>query len=226
MNQKLKKYIPLVDFIGTVCGENFEVILHDVTNVKESVVAVKNGYLSGRKVGDPMTDLSIQILKDKEYLSKPYIANYEGKLKNGKTFISATYFIKDGDELIGFLCINHDPSMLLALNAQVCRLMEAFHIPSEGGPTPYTEILDGSINDISNYLIHKVVSDFAVAPPRMTREEKAKVVEELERQKIFEAKGSVAKAAKELCISEPTLYRYLKQIRSHAEHSRKEGENR
>jgi len=214
MNQKLARYIPLVDFIGTACGKNFEVILHDVTNVKESVIAVKNGYLSGRKVGDPMTDLSIQILKSKEYLDKTYIANYKGKLKSGKIFISATYFIKENDELIGLLCINYDPSMILELNAQVNKLMEAFNILPKESSTPYTEILDGSINDISSYLIHKIVSDFTVAPSRMTRDEKVKIIEELERQKIFAARGSIAKSAKELCISEPTLYRYLKKIRS------------
>ncbi|MHC1723102.1 MAG: transcriptional regulator [Aminipila sp.] len=214
-DRKLKKYIPLVEFLGTACGRNFEVILHDISNPKCSVIAVKNGHLSGRKIGDPMTDLSIKIMNDNEHLKKDFIANYEGRLKNGKIFVSSTYFIKEDNELIGMLCINHDPSIVMQLDRQVKELMNSFNIlSSEEDKASYTETLDGSINNISYSIIHKAISRLNVQPFRMTPDEKIKVIKELERQGIFTTKGSISQTAKELNISEPTVYRYLKKIRN------------
>ena len=115
-NAKLNKYIPLVNFISTACGRDYEVILHNTTNPASSVIAIENGHLSGRKIGDPMTDFALSIMNDKVHEDKNFITNYEGRLKNGKTFVSSTYFIKEGGKLIGMLCINYDVSQMINLS--------------------------------------------------------------------------------------------------------------
>ena len=48
----------------------------------------------------------------------------------------------------------------------------------------------------------------------MTPQEKEQVIQALEHQGVFSTKGSVGQAAKELNISEPTVYRYLRRIRT------------
>ena len=52
----LERYIPLVKFMGEICGKNYESILHDVSSPERSVIAACNEQLSGRRVGDTMTE--------------------------------------------------------------------------------------------------------------------------------------------------------------------------
>lgn len=75
----LERYIPLVEFMGKICGKNYEIILHDVSTPERSVIAACNGHLSGRRVGDPMTELAKELLRTGVYKERDYVANYEGR---------------------------------------------------------------------------------------------------------------------------------------------------
>lgn len=212
MNDSLKSYIPLVEFIGEACGTDFEVILHDTENPENSIIAIKNGHLSGRQIGGPMTDLARKIAQEQEYRTKDFIAGYEGRLQNGKRFISSTFFIKEDGRLIGMLCINFDPSAITALEGQVKRLMETFHVLS-GKESAYTEVLDNSVSTLSRSIIDNTITSLGIQPSRLTAEEKMSVIAELDKQDVFDAKGAVSQVAGELGVSEPTVYRYLKKVR-------------
>ena len=104
----LERYIPLVKFMGEICGKNYEIILHDVSTPERSVIAACNEHLSGRRVGDPMTELAKELLRTGAYKEHDYVANYEGRTRGGKRFVSSTYFIKEKGQLVGLICVNHD----------------------------------------------------------------------------------------------------------------------
>ncbi|GEB80630.1 hypothetical protein DDE01_20450 [Desulfovibrio desulfuricans] len=53
----IERYVPLVDFLGAFLGEDCEVVLHDVRNPDNSVLAIANNHISGRRKGAPLTDL-------------------------------------------------------------------------------------------------------------------------------------------------------------------------
>ena len=74
--EKLEEYIPIVKFIASMMGENCEVLLHDVRNPENSIVAIENGHISGRRVGGVLTDLVLKIVHNKEYQNQDFIANY------------------------------------------------------------------------------------------------------------------------------------------------------
>ena len=57
MNELLKPYMPLVDFLADYLGSNAEVLLHDLTNLEHSIVKIRNGHISGRKEGTPVQTL-------------------------------------------------------------------------------------------------------------------------------------------------------------------------
>lgn len=219
----LERYIPIVRFISEVCGKNFEVILHDVSDQERSIVAIFNGGLSGRKIGDPMTELARSLVREKAYLEHDFLANYEGRTRDGKQFVSSTYFIKEGGKLLGLLCINHDASPFFSLEQQLRCLMADFSLPVEGQSSGYQEDLDDSISGLSANRIQHTVRNFGVPPTRMTPAEKEQVIQALEQQGVFSTKGSVGQASRELGISEPTVYRYLRRIR--AQDERQGGDN-
>lgn len=211
---KLERYLPIVSFLSAVCGGNYEVILHDASEPEQSVLAIHNGHLSGRGVGGPMTELARKLVRDRVYEDQDFISNYEGRTRNGKQFVSSTYFIKEDGVLLGLICVNHDVSDLTAMSQHLHNLMRAFSLPGEERSGGYTEELDDSISGLSATLIHNTVLNLGVPSDRMTALEKEGVIEALDRQGVFSAKGAVSQTARELGISEPTVYRYLRRVRA------------
>lgn len=53
MEPIMKEYCELVGFLGKVLGQDYEIILHDLSNMDHSVIAVANGHVSGRRIGSP-----------------------------------------------------------------------------------------------------------------------------------------------------------------------------
>lgn len=210
---KLAPYLPMAAFLSAVCGENYEVILHDVSDPESSVVAIFNGHLSGRTAGDPMTELARRLVREEVYCDRDFVANYEGRTRDGKRFVSSTYFIKEEGELVGLLCVNHDLSDLMAISDHLRHLLSAFSVSTPANQSGYTEELDDSIPELSNTLIHNTVLRQGVPAGRMTVEEKAALIQALDRQGVFSTKGAVGEVARSLEISEPTVYRYLRRVR-------------
>ncbi|UGA40785.1 helix-turn-helix domain-containing protein [Chromobacterium haemolyticum] len=58
-----------------------------------------------------------------------------------------------------------------------------------------------------------VLEQYAIDPTRLSGDEKLEVIRELNQRGLFSIRGFVGKASQALEISEPTLYRYLKQCR-------------
>lgn len=214
----LEKYIPLVRFMGEICGKNYEIILHDTSTPERSVIAACNAHLSGRRVGDPMTELAKELIRDGSYLEHDFVANYEGRTRGGKRFVSSTYFIKEGGQLRGLICVNHDVEDFFVLSEHLNSLMKAFSLPEDGQhASAYTENLDDSICSLSSNLIHTTVLSYTTAGERMSTADKLDIIRTLDSQGVFATKGSVGQAARELHISEPTVYRYLKRVRGERE---------
>ena len=201
----LERYIPLVEFMGKICGKNYEIILHDVSTPERSVIAACNEHLSGRRVGDPMTELAKELLRTGAYKEHDYVANYEGRTRGGKRFVSSTYFIKEKGHLVGLICVNHDVEDILVLSEHLSNLLHSFSLPQEEESSAYTENLDDSIPELSSN-----PSD------AMHTADKLEILRSLEAQGVFQTKGSIGQVARELHISEPTVYRYLRRIRSEA----------
>ena len=162
-----------------------------------------------------MTELAKDLIRTGAYLEHDFVANYEGRTRGGKRFVSSTYFIKEKGELVGLICVNHDVEDFFALSEHLNNLVQAFSLPVGGTcPTTYTENLDDSISGLSSSLIHSTVLNYHVPMEAMHSADKLEIVRILESQGVFATKGSVGQVARELHISEPTVYRYLQKIRN------------
>lgn len=207
----LKSYIPMIDFIANICEPSYEVLLHDVSKPESSVIAIRNGHISGRKIGSPMTDLALKILKQKDYLDKDFITNYDGYGKDGKVFLSSTYYIKNAkQELIGMICVNNDITDIKELNKGYETIMKRFKYREENEEkVKYEENIENPLTSIANSIISKTINSINIPPERMSIEEKVNIVQELNDKGVFLLKGSVSDVAEQLQISETTVYRYL-----------------
>ena len=135
------------------------------------------------------------------------MVNYTAKAR-GKDFIASTFYIKNNGELIGMLCLNTDTTI-------ITNFMKAAHqfvgcLPM-GVSMTMGETITGSTTMVEENLDVPIVSfaDSNIPPERMTRQEKMEIVWELTNQRIPRMKGAISEIAKQLELSESTVYRYI-----------------
>ena len=213
----IQKFVPLVEFLGAFLGENYEVVLHDVSAGERSVLAIANSdKISGRKVGAPLTDLALKFVVEREYEKRDWAMGYMTRAKDGSPLHSATYFIRDdGGKLAGLLCLNMHVTDLIKARDIIDRLLGGFSSQSSRDTGPdisLTESFSSSVEDLTEQLITQVVQEKAVPPERMTAEEKIDLVRILNDRGVFLLKGAVHVVAERLASSEPTIYRYLQKL--------------
>lgn len=207
---KLELFIKITEFLHYVCGNNYEIVLHDTKNPSSSIIAIKNGHISGRKIGGPMTDLALKLMNEKYYKENDYIVN-SGRTKDGKFLASSTFFIKDeNQELIGMLCINNNLSKVISYENYLEETLSSFgvNLHSNNGISTF-ENIENSVEDLMMNIINSAIISSNVPPERMSPEEKMEIVKQLESQGVFLLKGSVQEVANHLKASEATIYRYL-----------------
>lgn len=208
--------IPLADFIADVAGESVEVALHDITDAEVSIVYIRNGALSGRKVGDGTTDVALKLIHEGHVHDAEYMANYAGKSLGDHNFRCATYFIKNHDEkLIGLLCVN---VLVNGLEAAVKTLNSFLYGGAKADDASrcvhsIEENLLGSPDDTIRRITRSVLSRYDVTPKRLSRAERLEALRSIHEEGVFLMKGSVPIVAEEMDISVPTCYKYLKEIK-------------
>lgn len=236
MNETVKAFLPLVDFLEAALGPNTEIVLHDLSDPDHAVVDIRNGWISGRRVGAPATDLALRVLHDGQHDTRDFIADYISRNPDDKPLRSSSYIIRDQTkEVVGMLCINQDVSLVEELGSLYHRLASAYlpkqlrgqtkdlplgtsrddSVPPSGAPgdTMPAELL----SDSTASLIEKSIADQAARLGSRARDlnqtERVDVIRSLEANGLFRLKGAVASAAATLGISEPSVYRYLQKIR-------------
>jgi len=218
-------YLPLMGFLAELLGPRTEVVLHDTSDLSRSIVALTNGHVSGRSVGGPATDLVLKVLQNHEHDDRDFLANYLAESRTGGTFRSSTFFIRDVDgEVVGMLCINIDDEpltrardLLQAITATTGLVKGASRGgASDAGQSPalVAERLSMNVDELALDGVARIVAARGVDPQRMTPDEKIATVREIERAGVFLLKGAVAQVAVALRVSEPTVYRYVRQVRT------------
>ncbi len=195
----------LVAGVAQAIGTNCELVLHDFSSPGNSIRAIANGHITGRKVGDSLDVLGLQILKQTK---SEDLINYETKSKNGKTLRSSTVFIRGAaGETLGSICVNYDITALLMLQEWLP------HTPALQGSKP-EEHFESTVDEILENMIRDSISQTGQDISALTREDKLQIIEHLEARGAFLIRYSVEHLAKILHISKYTIYNYLDQIKT------------
>ena len=214
MNQYIKNFTLIADFLGEVLGNNTEVILHDLTNYQKSIVYIVNGHISGRKIGDSITDLMLEFILKESKGNKQFICNYNSKTLSGKLLYSSTYFIRDdSNKIVGALGLNSDYHDFKSSLSFLTSLLPNYVDDKILALNNIKENLSSDAQELTLNKIDAIINQFNIIPNRMTTEEKTNVITALEDCGIFNIRGSVQEVASKLGMSEPSIYRYIKKIR-------------
>lgn len=208
-HKKVLEYIPMVKFLAHILGEHCEIVLHDLQNKDSSILAIENGYLSGRSVGGAATDFILQTVHTESYKNRDFESRYIAKTYN-KTFLSSSYFIKDDKgEIVGTLCVNIDSMPF----QNAVELLNQFLPKQSSGRNEPVEQLLGDTKEIVQAMVEQVAGRLRVPRERMSVQEKMAVVKELSERGAFQLRGATGEISNALGVSEPTVYRYLNKVR-------------
>lgn len=214
MSLTMEQAEKLVIFFGEILGDAYEIVLQDVNPEKMKIVAIANGYVSGRSVGAPMTDLSLKMISEGSWKEKDYECNYIGITKEGKKLKSSTFFIKESGNLLGMLCINQDTSRYRELSDEILKL-GGIKLPNRKYENAIQKIenFSESISEMTVRAIKDTLgADNQIPLNRLKQSERMKIVQKLNESGVFIMRGSVSAVADQLECSEASVYRYLSKI--------------
>jgi predicted transcriptional regulator YheO len=215
LNQYVKKFISIADFLGEVVGGNTEILLHDLTDYKQSIVHIINGHISNRKIGDPITDLVLEFMVNESKGDKQFISKYNSKTIEGRLLYSSTYFIRDNsNKIVGALCLNSDYYEVKKSLSFLTSLLPNYVDDKTLSINNIKENLNSDPQELTLNKIDAIINEFDIEPNRMTTEEKTNVIAALNDCGIFNIRGSVQEVATKLQMSEPSIYRYIKKIKN------------
>lgn len=191
-------------------GPNCEVVVHDLTSNDEdnSIVAIENGQITGRKVGDGPSHVVLEALRnDRENV--PDHLSYLTKTKDGKILKSSTIYIRDDDgRAVGVFAINYDITLMLAMKEQL-RLFTATDLPNQE-----PERISRNVSDLLDELIDQSVALVGKPVALMSKEDKVRAIQFLNDTGAFLITKSGDKVCKFFGISKYTLYSYIDESKA------------
>ena len=197
--------IKLARGIARQFGPNCEVVVHDLcaAEAEHSIVAIENGHISGRRVGDGPSHVVWEALKADPALLEDRLA-YLTRTEDGKILKSSTVFLRDDEgKPVGIFAINYDITMMKAMEDT----LHIFTAPEEPSQEPQT--ITHNVNDLLDDLIQQSVALVGKPAALMNKDDKVKAIQFLNQNGAFLVTKSGDKIAKYFGISKYTLYSYI-----------------
>ena len=191
-------------------GSNCEVVVHDLdsNDVEHSIVAIENGHVSGRRVGDGPSHIVLEALRGDCARLEDRLA-YQTRSDDGKILKSSTIYIRDDDgRAIGVFAINYDITLMLAME-DALKGFTATQVP-EREP----EHISRNVADLLDELIEQSVKLVGKPVPLMNKEDKVKAIQFLNDTGAFLITKSGDKVCKFFGISKYTLYSYIDEAKN------------
>ena len=197
----------LMKLITAEFGSNCETVLHDWSNgYDKTIVAIENGHVTGRKVGDPGSNLGLEVMRGTQDGSSQL--NYVTKTADNRMLKSSSLYVKDvNGEPIGAFCINYDITDLLSAKDVLGDL-------TMGDEEERDEQFVTDVNDLLDYLLSQSEIIVGKQANDMTKEDKLKALKYLDDKGAMLITKSGTKICKFFDISKFTLYNYLEEIRN------------
>ena len=187
-------------------GPNCEVVVHDLASndPERSIVAIENGHVTGRKIGDGPSHVVLEQL-GKPRDDTPDELCYLTRTPDGKILKSSSMYIRDSEgKVVAIFCVNFDISALTMVEHAVHDLIDTRETERKE-----PERITLNVSDLLDDLIRQ--SDELVGKPvaLMTKEDKIKAIHFLNSNGALLITKSGDKIAKHFGISKYTLYSYL-----------------
>jgi predicted transcriptional regulator YheO len=190
-------------------GPRTEVLVHDLTRMPASIVAIAQP-ITGRQVGGPPTDLSLILMASQRAEDVVgYASEFEGKtLRSTSSFVRAP----SGRAVVA-LCINSDVDEFVRASEALARLTAISPIDlGSNGHMNTIETFAPSVESLSEGILREELSAVGVPVDLMKKKHKLAVVRSLKLRGFYELRDAVDVSAKALNVTRYTIYNYLNEI--------------
>lgn len=203
--EKEKLLIKFCDFLTHVMGPQTEVVLHDRTG---TIIWIANGEITGRTMGQEEQLAPVEMVAQQRAVEGfDFSTGYKSFSRRGTPLRSSSLFFRDDAGALDYvLCVNQDISAYVALQ----QTLSAFI-----GEQPVVQEVQPSSDTLDDVVMKMILSEIAQQKTLNmdTREEKLRLIARLEQKGVFGARGAVAAVCELLHIAQPTLYKYLQELR-------------
>lgn len=203
-------YFRLAKAIAQQFGPNCEVVVHDLesNDPESSIVAIENGHVSGRQIGDGPSHVVLDALHGDRSNLQDHLA-YLTRTKDGKILKSSTIYIRDDFGVArGIFAINYDITLMLSME-QALRAFTATDLPE-----PEPAAISRNVSDLLDELIAQSVEVVGKPAALMSKEEKIRAIQFLNDSGAFLITKSGDKVCKFFGISKYTLYSYIDEAKA------------
>lgn len=181
-----------------------EVVVHDLRDPQHAIRAIENN-LSGRQVGDSVTELGLARIEDPGYPS--VIQNYPNQFPDGRPAKSTSIGIKNtAGEYIAALCLNLDVSVLSPVTLALSNLVAT---DTEHREQPLETLRDRNARELRQ-AVEELAAERAATPRSLSREDKKALVRQLHQDGYFDSRDAAQTIADLLGVSRATVYNYSK----------------
>ncbi len=170
---QIEFYKRLAHSLALQFGPNCEIVVHDLEtgDMDHSIVAIENGHVSGRKLGDGPSHIVLESMHEdaaEVHDRAPYLT----KTADGKLLKSSTIFIRnDNGNPVGIMGINFDITLMKAFE----RSLEAL---TGTGDKRYTEPepITKNIGDLLEDLLRECEQYVGKPAALMTKDERIRAI--------------------------------------------------
>ncbi len=209
--EQLDFYKRLAHALALQFGSSCEVVVHDLESAdpSHSIVAIENGHVTGRKLGDGPSHVVLEALHAGDAKLEDRLA-YLTKTADGKILKSSTVFIRDErGRAVGIFAVNYDITILRAMGDTIAEV-----VGTEPSAPREPEPIVRSVADLLDDLIEQSVQLVGTPVALMSKEEKVRAIRYLNDTGAFLITKSGPKVCKYFGISKYTLYSYLDEARA------------
>lgn len=201
----LDLYSRLAKAIAAQFGDCCEVVVHDLkSDPDHTIVAIENGHVSHRQVGDGPSRVVLEALKETDPQKLRDNTGYLMKTHDGRILKCSTVYIRDENGAPeGIFSINYDVTELLMAERAVESILQ--HKATRKMP----ERIPQSVNELLDDLIEQSVQMVGKPVAMMSKEDKIAAIAFLNKAGAFLITRSGDKISKYFGISKYTLYSYI-----------------
>ena len=195
--------------ISVQFGDKCEVAVHDLKSDldKGTIIAIENGHVTGRKIGDSPSEAVLKALREKAGAEDHL--GYPTRTPDGRMLKSSTMYLRDEQG---------EPRALLAINYDITDFYHAAgtlrqFISSEAEEVPQGgEMIFSDVGDLLDRLIENSCEYIGKPVSMMSKEDKVRAIHFLDKKGAFLIKKAGDKVSEFYDISKYTLYNYLDTV--------------
>lgn len=180
-----------------------EFVVHDYKKeFSKTIVAISNGHVTKREVGDSGTSIGLKIMQGEEAEDGKF--GYISQTKDGRYLKSSTIYIKDDiGKVLGSVCVNCDIT-----EAMIARKFLNSYVGAGDEQKVEATVYD-SVDDLLVDLIKESINYVGTPVAVMNREQKIEGIRYLNNKGAFKIKNASNVVSKYYDVSRYTIYNYI-----------------